>query len=611
MAEVRLVNDLDVLVVGGGPAGLSTAIEISKSGLSVVVVDEGVSSGGQLVKQTHKFFGNESFFASVRGIEIAQRLIEELSAFEKAQLLSENSVMAVYSDGVPVLDMRRDSTTVFRPKKIVLATGASEKFLQFENNDLPGVYGAGAVQTLMNQYGIIPGKSVLMIGSGNIGLIVAYQLMQAGIEVRAIIEASNEVGGYQVHADKVKRLGIPVELRHTILKAIGEDTVRGAVVSELDDRWRPIAGTEREFAVDTICIAVGLSPSTELAAQAGCKIEYIQELGGYVPSRDENMRTSVPDVFVAGDVSGIEEATTAMMEGKIAGLSIIKDLTGNCDEELLGSLKDTLASFRSGPKSSRTRDGLGRLGIRVKGSPFAKRQTSDFDKYVGKLRPIIECLEAIPCNPCETSCPFGAITVGKNVNNIPAIDYSKCSGCGICATSCPGLAIFMFKENEDGTCSIGIPYEFLPIPSKGQHVTARGRNGEFLCSARVERVTRSPNNTNLVYINVSSEVASDVRSILVTSEDAKAIVCRCEEVSVDQIRKAIKEGYTDFEELRRYLRISMGPCGGRTCRLNTLMILSKETGISIEKLSPGVFRPPAVPVSFRAVAESRDDDCEE
>ncbi len=212
MAEVRLVNDLDVLVVGGGPAGLSTAIEISKSGLSVVVVDEGVSSGGQLVKQTHKFFGNESFFASVRGIEIAQRLIEELSAFEKAQLLSENSVMAVYSDGVPVLDMRRDSTTVFRPKKIVLATGASEKFLQFENNDLPGVYGAGAVQTLMNQYGIIPGKSVLMIGSGNIGLIVAYQLMQAGIEVRAIIEASNEVGGYQVHADKVKRLGIPVEL---------------------------------------------------------------------------------------------------------------------------------------------------------------------------------------------------------------------------------------------------------------------------------------------------------------------------------------------------------------------------------------------------------------
>ncbi|RAO97405.1 (2Fe-2S)-binding protein [Mesotoga sp. Brook.08.YT.4.2.5.4.] len=95
------------------------------------------------------------------------------------------------------------------------------------------------------------------------------------------------------------------------------------------------------------------------------------------------------------------------------------------------------------------------------------------------------------------------------------------------------------------------------------------------------------------------------------SQEAETIVCRCEEVTVDQIRKAIKDGYKDFEELRRYLRISMGPCGGRTCRLNTLMILSRETGVPVEELAPGIFRPPSMPVSFKAIAETGVDDSEE
>lgn len=608
---MRSVNNLDLLVVGGGPAGLSGALEAARSGLSVLLVDEAVSTGGQLIKQTHKFFGNEGFFASVRGYEIADRLNEELNSFENARILTEHSVIAIYPDGVPVVDMKRDTTEVLMPKKILLASGASEKFLQFENNDLPGVYGAGAVQTLMNQFGILPGTNVLMIGSGNIGLIVSYQLMQAGAEVKAIIEASDKIGGYQVHADKVKRLGIPVNLRHTISRAIGKDSVKGAVVSELDDRWRPIPGTEREFVVDTICIAVGLSPSIELAAQAGCVIEYIQELGGYVPLRNDDMRTSVPDLFVAGDVSGIEEATTAMIEGRIAGLTIVEDLTGRCDQERLNYLKETLRKFRSGPSSSKTRSGIRKLGGKVEEASFSERIECDFDSYKGKLRPIIECFEPIPCNPCETSCPVGAIRVGENINSIPTIDYSRCTGCSICATKCPGLAIFMFRENKDGTSSIGIPYEFLPLPVKGQYVSALGRNGEVICTAEVERVARSPNKTNLVYIIVPSEVAQGVRNIFVPSQEAETIVCRCEEVTVDQIRKAIKDGYKDFEELRRYLRISMGPCGGRTCRLNTLMILSRETGVPVEELAPGIFRPPSMPVSFKAIAETGVDDSEE
>ncbi|HNS67729.1 MAG TPA: FAD-dependent oxidoreductase, partial [Mesotoga infera] len=557
--------------------------------------------GGQLVKQTHKFFGNENFYASTRGMEIAGKLLKELSLYPQVILACESSVLAVYPDGVPVLDRRSDSTYLYNPTRLLVATGASERFLQFDNNDLPGVYGAGAVQTLMNQFGILPGKSVLMIGSGNIGLIVSYQLAQAGVEVKAILEASSRIGGYRVHADKVKRLGIPVLLNHTILKAIGEESVKGALITALDDRWKPVPGTERELVIDTICIAVGLTPSAELVAQAGGQLKYIPELGGYVPLHDGDMRTTIDRVFVAGDVSGIEEATTAMIEGRIAGLNIVKDIKGECDETRLTDLKETLNRFRCGPTSSKIRSGLEKMNLATRAARYVEGEVNRPEEFRGKLRPIIECFEAIPCNPCETSCPVGAIKIGANINDVPVIDYSRCTGCGVCATKCPGLAIFMYQEREDGMALVGIPYEFLPVPERGQTVYAIGRNGEVLCTARVDRITRSANKTNIVYLTVPEELGRDVRHIHVTNREESSLVCRCEEITVEQVKKAIREGYVDFEELRRYLRVSMGPCGGRTCRLNTLMILSGETGLPVEKLSPGTLRPPVIPVSFGAI----------
>lgn len=191
---MRLLNRIDALVIGGGPAGLAAAIEIGKSGLKVLVVDEGVRPGGQLVKQTHKFFGNKEFYASIRGFEIAENLIQELKKMDNVRIMTESTVIGIYEDGVPVLHRPRDKTILYHPRRILVATGASEKYLQFDNNDLPGVYGAGAVQTLMNQFGVLPGKNVLMIGSGNIGLIVSYQLIQAGVNVKAIVEAADRVG---------------------------------------------------------------------------------------------------------------------------------------------------------------------------------------------------------------------------------------------------------------------------------------------------------------------------------------------------------------------------------------------------------------------------------
>ncbi len=597
------LSNPDLLVVGAGPAGLYAAIEAASAGLTTVIVDEGISAGGQLVKQTHKFFGNEDFFASVRGFDIARRLLKELSNMDHVHNLQESSVIGVYEDGIPVLHLPSDTTRLLQPERVIVATGASEKFLQFDNNDLPGVYGAGAVQTLMNQFGVMPGRNVLMVGSGNIGLIVSYQLIQAGVNVKAIVEIADRIGGYEVHANKAMRMGIPIMLRHTVIKAIGTESVEGAVICEVDENFRPVASTSQELAVDTICIAIGLNPSIELIAQAGGEVKYIPELGGYVPVRDDNMRSTAEAFFVAGDVSGIEEATTAMIEGRVAGLTVVKDLKGNTDLKKLESLKRELVAFRNGPTSARIREGLRKLGIVSSSKEHQYGNPNNPEKYMGKMRPVIECYEAIPCNPCETSCPTGAITVGENINDVPVIDYEKCNGCGICMTECPGLAVFMLRElPEEESALIGIPYELIPLPEKGEKVHLLGREGETLSDGVVQRVFKSPNKTHGVYVKAPAEIAGEVRGVSPVSKTDNTYVCRCEELTVQDVEKAINDGYTDFEELRRRLRISMGPCGGRTCRLNTLGMLSRKTGRPIEEFAPGVLRPPSIPATFRSIA---------
>lgn len=594
----------DFLIIGGGPAGLCAAIEASKRNVKTLIVDEGVELGGQLVKQTHKFFGHEGFYASVRGFEIAKKLISQLN--ENVTVMKQTTITGIYEDVITAYDRQKDIVIEIEPKYILICVGASERFISFENNHLPGVYGAGAVQTLMNQFKVLPGKRVLMIGSGNIGLIVSYQLLQAGAQVKAIVEIADKIGGYQVHADKVKRLGVPILLRHTIKRAVGEEKVEGAVVNQVDENFNTILGTEKEFAVDMICIATGLVPSIELAQMAGVKIEYIPELGGYVPYRDSQMRTNVKNIFVAGDIAGIEEATTAMIEGRIAGLNVAQEITGEDLKEDLEKMQRELTEFRSGPFSDKVRKGLEKFFPQYVSS-YSKSKQQDLGP-IGKLRPIIECYENIPCNPCQTSCPSGAIMVPGNINSLPVIDYSKCTSCGICAMKCPGLAIFMVQENyQSGRDLVVIPYEFLPLPEKGERVIALDRQGKDISQAEVLRVVKSANKTHLVYLIVPAGLAQTVRSFRIPQK-VDSLVCRCEEITLEQVEKAIDEGYTDYEELKRYLRIGMGPCGGRTCRVITLGILARKTKKTIQEIGCSTFRPPSMPVKFDSVIKGEIKD---
>lgn len=356
-------RNTEIFVIGGGPAGLSAATVAAHLGAKTLLVDDSSRLGGQLIKQTHRFFGSSNRDAGIRGITIADKLCQEVKeASDKLTVLDNTAAVGFYANKEAGIL----SQTVYERvsyQAAIVCTGATENSLAFENNDLPGIYGAGGVQTLMNVHGIKPGQKILMVGSGNIGLIVSYQLLQAGVQVAGLVEGMPTIGGYLVHASKIRRLGVPIYTSHTILKALGETGVEGAVLCRVDERFQPVPNTEFEVSCDCICLAVGLTPLIDLFQQAQCRMAHVGELGGLVPLHDSSMRTTNPDIFVAGDASGIEEATTAMLGGRIAGAKAYESIYGKSSEAeaIVNEAREELRTLRSGSTGERIRWGRERV----------------------------------------------------------------------------------------------------------------------------------------------------------------------------------------------------------------------------------------------------------
>ncbi|MEE8817212.1 MAG: FAD-dependent oxidoreductase [Lachnospiraceae bacterium] len=519
-------NRYDLLVVGAGPAGLSAAIEAASHGLSVVVFDENARPGGQLFKQIHKFFGSKEHRAKIRGFRIGQQLLAE--ADEKGvQVVLNATVIGLYQDRELVVRIG-DAIHHVKGDAILIATGASENMVTFPGWTLPGVMGAGAAQTMMNLYGVKPGKKVLMLGSGNVGLVVSFQLLQAGCEVVALVDAAPKIGGYGVHAAKVARCGVPFFLSHTIKKAEGDDHVTGVTIAQVDEHFQFIEGTEKHFDVDTICVAVGLSPMSQLLKMAGCEMEDNPKRGGQVPICDDHGRTSIPGIFVAGDVSGIEEASSAMIEGRMAGTAISEYLgyldheaeeteMDTLDHDLAGLRQGMFAPANRGKKITETEE-----GIPISTNLLTKGFVSDeeIERFPGVthskgIHPVMECTQNIPCNPCQDACMQHCIKIGDHITALPAVNPdSTCIGCGMCVASCPGQAIFLVNEDVgDGSAEVTIPYEFLPLPEKGTKGIALGRSGQKVCEAEVVgvRTAKAFDETHLLTMRVPKEYAGRAR----------------------------------------------------------------------------------------------------
>lgn len=493
----------ELIVIGAGPAGLSAAIEAASDGMKVVVFDENSKPGGQLFKQIHKFFGSKEHKAKERGFRIGKELLEEAKN-NGVEVVLNAVVMGIFQN--KEVDVMIDGkVSHIKANNILIATGASENTVPFPGWTMPGVIGAGAAQTMMNIHGLRPGNRILMVGSGNVGLVVAYQLIQAGCKVEAIIDAAPKIGGYGVHAAKVARMGVPFYLSHTIKEAYGNKIVEGATIVEVDKNWKPIKDTEKKLKIDTICIAVGLSPMSQLARMAGCEMEDDPGKGGIVPVCNKYNETSISGIYAAGDVSAIEEASSAMIEGRISGASISYNQKYISKVEFLDRFdkyNKSLNQLRQGMFSrknkgrtylTKTEEGFNISQNLLKNGYLDEKEISGYpgipDEKIRRngITPIIECTQNIPCNPCQTACAKKCIKVGSVITSLPVVDEkSNCIGCGMCVASCSGQAIFLVDESyEDGFAAVSIPYELYPLPKKGDNGLALDRSGKVLGKAEI------------------------------------------------------------------------------------------------------------------------------
>ena len=351
----------DFLVVGGGPSGLQAAIEAGKRGVKTLLIDDKDRLGGQLVKQTHTFFSDVKYAAGKRGFKLGEEMIAKVNELDSVQTRTLTTAVGYYpKENIMMLTGPNNTTVQVKAEKYLVSTGAYEKTLVFDNNDLPGVYGAGGVQTLLNVFGIKPGNKGIILGTGNVALMVAYHLHQAGVEVEGVYAPSfRRVRGYFVHAAKIKRHGIPVVTRHTIQKALGSKYVTGAIMTKLDRSYNPIPGSQRKVDCDFICIGVGLSPAYDLVQLFNPKMEYVGTLGGLVPIRDKTFRFS-ENAYIAGDCGSIEEATTAVLEGGLAGLYVTQALgkTDKTVDETIEEYTEALEEDRSSPFSTQLVEAL-------------------------------------------------------------------------------------------------------------------------------------------------------------------------------------------------------------------------------------------------------------
>ena len=555
----------DVLIIGAGPSGMAAAKELGSHGFDVILVDDKDRLGGKLVLQTHKFFGSEEDCrAGIRGTRIAEILAGEIQSSKGIDVWLESVALAVFSDGTVGI-RKTDGYKIVKPKYLLVAAGAREKSLPFPGCTIPGVYGAGAFQTLVNRDQIRCSERIFILGGGNVGLIGAYHALQAGMTVVGLAEGMATCGGYKVHADKIVRMGVPIYTRHTVLAAHGEENLESVTISEIDDNFTPIPGTEKNFKVDTLLVAVGLSSVNEFHAKA--------------------VKYGIPSMLT-GDSEEIAEASAAMFSGRICGRKIADTLNGES--------KNTPTEWLEKAEILKSPGGL------VEEYVVSEIKTGVF--------PVIHCYQEIPCNPCMTVCPKGLITTaGHPIMGLPKY-IEGCIGCKKCVAVCPGLAVTLvdYRKNSEFP-TVTIPWELGDWTlEEGQTVVLTEWQGSPVGEGTVLGLKNAPGypSTMLLDIKVPEHIANRVAGVRLQEPEVTlsegtipempiaddAIVCRCERVTAGEIRELLREGVRDMNELKARSRAGFGACGGKTCKTLIPRIIRSE-GINPDEITDFTERP--------------------
>lgn len=329
------MSAIDLLIIGGGPAGMSAALAAASAGVSSTLVDEAPALGGQIYR---KGVGAAAHAEATEG----DRLRAAVAAHgERITVLSEAAAFGIFGDRqVGILE--GGAARVVEAKAIVLATGAHEYVTPFPGWTLPGVMTPGAGQILAKGAGIAPGRRVLVAGTGPFLLVVALALVKAGAQVVGVLEASPRrpwltlplkaprslgiLGEGVGYLRALGKAGVPMRYGRMVCAAEGDGVLQRVIHAPADADWQPDRGRAEAVDVDTLCVGYGFIPRIYLAQLAGCALDFSKEVGGWIPRRDPDMRTTADGIYAAGDGAGVAGALVAGLEGRLAGLAAAHQL---------------------------------------------------------------------------------------------------------------------------------------------------------------------------------------------------------------------------------------------------------------------------------------------
>ena len=296
----------DVVIIGGGPAGLAAAVELKKRGINdILIIEREKQLGGILRQCIHDGFGLTRFGVTLSGPEYSQRFIDEVHKLQ-IPCITNATVIDLSEDKV-VTAATQEGLLQVQAKTVILTMGCRERTrgaLAIPGTRPSGIYNAGVAQSYINLFNTMVGKEVIIMGSGDIGLIMARRLTLEGAKVKAVFEVLPYPSGLPRNIEQcLNDYGIPLYLSHSVVNIKGDKRIEGVTVVQVDEKMRPIPGTEKEFTCDTLVLSVGLIPENELSLAAGVQLDN-RTKGAFV---DEHYQTTVPGIFAAGNVLHVHD----------------------------------------------------------------------------------------------------------------------------------------------------------------------------------------------------------------------------------------------------------------------------------------------------------------